>query len=307
MKKQDLFLSVILSTTALAAALPAFACMNETGTNNKGQLVGIDHMRDGLHDELMTKMTMKEKILVANTYIENSKRNPSYDAINDLAVSMVRFGRYESAIKHLLLIEKKSPGRYKTASNLGTAYELMGNNSEALRWIKLGIVRNKDSHYGTEWLHVKILEAKLNKTVVGKGSILQLNVGNELMPKKPTNLPLGNDGKPVSLFSLAEALRYQMLERTEFVSTPDPIVAGLLYDWANLELAAGTMEHAAAVYEAALKYGYPDKTELTTRFANAKRIMSVGNVKSKFYSSTGLSPDTTSCEICAPPIEPEEN
>jgi hypothetical protein len=307
MKKHSLLLSILLNSVALAAALPAFACMNEMGTNNKGQLVGISHMKDSLHHELMTKMTLKEKISVANNHIENSKRNPSYSTINDLAVSMIRFGRYQSAIKYLLLIEKKSPGKYQTASNLGTAYELTGNDKEALRWIKLGIARNKDSHYGTEWLHVKILDAKLNKTAVSKGSILQLDFGNELIPKKPRNLPLGNNGTPVSLFNLAEALRYQILERTEFVGTPDPIVAGLLYDWANLELSAGTMEPAVAVYGAAMKYGYPDKTELNQRLAKAKRIMSVGNMKSKIYSSTGLSAGSNACEICDPPTTPEEN
>jgi tetratricopeptide (TPR) repeat protein len=307
MKIKFLSLSMMLSALAAMVSLPASACMNEMGTNNRGQLVGIAHMKEGLYAELTTKMTLKDKIDIANAHIQSSKRKPSYETINDLAVSMIRFGRYESAIKYLSLIEKKSPGKYQTASNLGTAYELMGNNQEALRWIKLGIARNKDSHYGTEWLHVKILEAKLNKTAFSKGSILQLDFGNQLTPKKPSNLPLGNDGKPVSLFNLAEALRYQMLERTEFVGTPDPIVAGLLYDWANLELAAGTMEPAVATYTAAMKYGYRDTTELNQRLAKAKRIMSVGNMKSKIYSTTGLSAGSDACEICEPPIEPEEN
>jgi tetratricopeptide (TPR) repeat protein len=303
MKKYSLPLSLILSLVTVSVSLPTMACINETGTNNKGQVVDVMHWQEGLRDELLTKMTLKEKFKQAKDYIENAKKRPSYSTINDLAVSLIRFGRYENAIKHLMYIEKKAPGKYETAANLGTAYELMGKNREALRWIKLGIARNQDAHYGTEWLHAKILEAKINKPAITKGSILKLDFGNGVMPKKPTNLPLGNDGQVVSLFNLAEALRYQMLERTEFVNTPDPIVAGLLYDWANLELAAGTMESATAVYDVAMIYGYPDKVELNQRLQKSKRIMSVGNIKSKLYSATGLSNGQTYCEICEPPRE----
>jgi hypothetical protein len=47
------------------------------------------------------------------------------------------------------------------AANLGTALELLGNKEEALHWIREGIRRNPQSHEGTEWLHAKILEAKI--------------------------------------------------------------------------------------------------------------------------------------------------
>jgi len=47
--------------------------------------------------------------------------------------------------------------------DLGTAYELAGKNEPALRWIREGLRRNPNSHKGTEWLHVKILEAKIEQ------------------------------------------------------------------------------------------------------------------------------------------------
>ena len=67
----------------------------------------------------------------------------------------------KEAIELLEELEKKSPGQYAVAANLGTAYELNGDNRKALEWIKKGVERNPESHFGTEWLHVKILEAKI--------------------------------------------------------------------------------------------------------------------------------------------------
>ncbi len=230
---------------------------------------------------------------MASYAIEEAKKNPGINTLNDLTVSLIRYGRYESAIKHLLLIEKKSPGRYATATNLGTAYELIGNNIEALRWIKLGIERNQAAHFGTEWLHARILEAKIRKETSSNISILKLDFGRHVQPLLPKNMPPGNDGKPVSLFNLGRALRYQLLERTEFVDPPEPIVAGLMFDWANLEARSGTLESAEILYDVALEYGYPNEKLLSLRQAEVQRILKLPRNPSKTEKE---------CELC---IQPE--
>ena len=56
--------------------------------------------------------------------------------------------------------EAAESGDYAVASNLGTTYELLGDNVKALEWIKKGLERNPKAHGGTEWVHVKNLEAK---------------------------------------------------------------------------------------------------------------------------------------------------
>ena len=63
-----------------------------------------------------------------------------------------------------LALERRYPGHHETAANLGTALELAGHDAPALQWIRIGIRRNADEHYGSEWLHVRILEAKIATT-----------------------------------------------------------------------------------------------------------------------------------------------
>jgi tetratricopeptide (TPR) repeat protein len=81
----------------------------------------------------------------------------------DKAVVTILSGDHQRGIAILLELEHAQPGDYNTAANLGTAYELAGENEQALTWIKEGLKRNPNSHRGTEWLHVLILQAKLEE------------------------------------------------------------------------------------------------------------------------------------------------
>lgn len=282
-----------LVSIGLIVSSPASSCLNETGTDRNGYTVavyGLEHT--DLRQQLLTRRTVAETIKWARYFIDESKKKPGINSINNLATSLVRLGDYENAIKHLEWIEKRSPGRYQTAANLGTAYELMGNNKEALRWINTGIARNQAAHFGTEWLHARILEAKINHEKPVNSSILKLDFGNQTQPLSPKNLPLGNDGKPVSLFNLGRALRYQLAERTEFVNAPEPIVAGLLFDWANLEMRSGTLESAVILYDIAEHYGYPEKKLISLRKAEAQRILKLPRKASATEKE---------CELCTQP------
>src|SRR6185437_11772073 len=80
---------------------------------------------------------------------------------SDYSIALMYLGRSKEAVELLQALENERPGEYFIAANLGTAYELTGNNEEAARWIAEGIRRNPESHEGTEWLHLKILEAKI--------------------------------------------------------------------------------------------------------------------------------------------------
>ncbi len=91
-----------------------------------------------------------------------SSEDPAFDDAR--AEVLMRLSRAQEAVKFLEASEKKRPGRYQTAANLGTAYELTGNLVQARRWIKEGIARDPSSHEGTEWLHLRILDARLALT-----------------------------------------------------------------------------------------------------------------------------------------------
>lgn len=291
----------------LSALQDVLACLNETGTNRYGQQVA-------LHDQSAESWKKRLKTPWKNSayfpeygkeVIQAIKEDPTVENKNNLAVYLVYLGKYQSAIDLLTHIERIEPGRYRTASNIGTAYELLGDNAKALQWIKEGIRRNSDSHFGSEWLHVRILEAKIaeqqGKPVPRRGSILGLDFGRYLVPVVPELLPLGNDGKPVSKFNLANSITYQLIERTSFVRPNEQIVAGLFFDLGNIEFAAGSIEKAEVAYEFALRYGYPDEAIINLRRNEISRILA--SIKGKTLPEGKCE----TCELPAPPSPPKKH
>ncbi len=57
-------------------------------------------------------------------------------------VEMIARGQYSESVARFHKQEAEYPGRYTTAANLGTAYELAGDLENALKWIAEGIRRN---------------------------------------------------------------------------------------------------------------------------------------------------------------------
>ena len=151
----------------------------------------------------------------------------NFNERSDYAVGLVFVGRTKEALEILQKLEREKPGSYFVAANLGTTFELLGNNEEALRWIREGIRRNPGSHEGTEWLHAKILEAKIaqekDPDYFKKHSVLELD-------PEHASMAMTVDGRSFSPQSLADAINYQLRERMQFVKPPDPAVASLLFD-----------------------------------------------------------------------------
>jgi len=161
---------------------------------------------------------------------------------NDLATTLAHTGDAAEAVKLLEEIETDKPGLYATAANLGTAYELSGDNVKALEWIREGIARNPDSHERSEWLHVMILQAKLaiaqDPKWLESHSVLQWNgrpvPHKRLYPALVTNSISGNRGEKLSVEQVKAALIYQLHERLQFVKAPDVIVGALLLDLGDM-------------------------------------------------------------------------
>ena len=188
--------------------------------------------------------------------MEASLRNSTnFNDRSDYSIALMYLGRSKEAVDLLQSLEKEQPGHYFVAANLGTAYELTGNNENAAHWIAEGIRRNPDSHEGTEWLHLKILEAKIaqqkDPDYFKKHSVL------ELTPQEMTDeTPIGKE--KISAEKLAEAIEHQLGERMQFVKPPDPAVASLLFDYAAIEAGTRTLESAKQMLRMAVNYGYPE-------------------------------------------------
>jgi tetratricopeptide (TPR) repeat protein len=234
----------LLCSVALMTA-PAMACINSYETEltflfQRGDKEGIAKLIASLDAKFAALKTLETG--------------------NDRAVARIMVGRYDEAIKLLHELEKLNPGKAIVAANLGTALELAGNDAEALRWIREGVRRDPAEHRGTEWLHVKILEAKLQRAGdprwLESHNILGLDFGAAPRPIMPKTLPLDVSGKPLSVEKILKAIGYQLGERRLFVGPPDAIMADMQETGANLRYAAHYAGLKLGDFRGNPRYGY---------------------------------------------------
>lgn len=177
------------------------------------------------------------------------KKTKDLDYLSDKGYLLIVQKKYDEALKLYLNIEKIKPNRYSTASNLGTLYELMGENQKAYNWIKKSIAINPESHKGSEWLHLKILEAKIKnlKTVSGQ-FLINTNFGTSWEPKTKLSKK--------EIEELAQSIYFQVNERMSFIEPKDNIISILLFELGNLATLLGENNSALDTYRTAREYGY---------------------------------------------------
>jgi len=179
------------------------------------------------------------------------KKTKDLDYLSDKGYLLIVQGKYDEALKLYLNIEKIELNRYSTASNLGTLYELMGQNQKAYTWIKKSIEINPESHKGSEWLHLRILEAKIKNLKDLSGQFLiNTNFGTSNEPKTKLSK------KEVD--ELTQSVYYQVNERMSFIEPKDEIISILLFELGNLAELKGENNSALATYRTARLYGYND-------------------------------------------------
>lgn len=267
--------TVVILVAGLATPC-AHACLNAYSQEIKVLMV------QGKRELVLARIEELEKEFAA----ARPSTGPFAELANDLAVARILQGRHDEAITLLKDLEARRPGIAATAANLGTAYELKGWNVAALSWIREGLRRNPLEHRGSEWIHVRILEAKLalkkDPRWLESNSVLGLQFGDAPTPQEPATAA-DHNGNAIPIADANAALDYQLLERTALVAPPDPIVADLFFTAAELqfcfylresssqrkETRARTLENR---YGAALKYGYPRKERVERRLAELRRL-----------------------------------
>lgn len=251
----------------LLAASTADACINIEGVTIDGKYrqvlaIGQEDEHPELQEILRAEPSSRLVELTGATDEEHA------DAVRDIFS-----GDYSAAIEKLEAIESSRPGDYRTAANLGTAYELAGDNEKALHWISEGIRRNEYSHDRSEWLHKKILETKIamesDPGFLNKNHIILISD----VAEGATDFTYEYDGKTYLSYDLARALHYQLSERMLFVKPTDPVVADLLYCLAILEANTRTLEPAVEFLQLAKEYGYHDTTDIDARIARYQQII----------------------------------
>lgn len=244
----------------LSLAAPAFACLNT------------------FQDEIVKVHRQGDLAAMARVLAEAEaahSRSATVENTNDLAVTQVLVGQVDEGIRLLRDLEKQNPGSAIIAANLGTALELSGDDEEALMWIRESVRRDPNEHEGSEWVHVKILEAKItlkkNPNWLRTRSVVGWREGQQLMADER--------GRVRSPADLIRPITYQLQERTRFVQPPDPVVG-------DLYLTLGDVAHSTSAaydslwerddaeadnYAQALRYGTVHEVRVRERLEAAQR------------------------------------
>ncbi len=229
-------------------SIPALACLNgEQMILANSEMLYSDYEGEVPYGH---DFADKERLKAFLVSLEKGyQKTNDLDYLSDKGFILIILGKYEEAIILYKKIESLEPNRYSTASNIGTAYELIGNNVEALKWIEKAVKINPVSHFHSEWIHINILKAKIKGRQFITSKFL---IGHDF----------GNDKAPVSnlnkdeLYVLKRQMYYQLNERMSFVTPEDQIVAQLLFDLGNVAYLLGEKGDAFEDYKLAAEYGF---------------------------------------------------
>lgn len=176
-------------------------------------------------------------------------KKTDFKILSDFAWYEVRIGNKENAVKLLEALYRLNPEEYNVVANLGTAYEVTGQNKKALEFIRKAVAINPASHFGSEWIHIRILEQKVKE----KPDYTKIiNLGAD---KSFTKWLTGETyNKEITPDSLMVQIAYQLHERIGFIPEPDPIVGQLIFDFADLVTIARSVSEAKPFYRYAVTY-----------------------------------------------------
>jgi len=209
---------------------------------------------------------------------EANKKRQQLKAAVEQSGELLRAGKLDAAISLLRGTDDKLPGDALVAATLGTAYELKGANGDALDWVREGIKRDAGILENSEWLHARILEAKLaiakDPRWFDKNRVLGLDFGADAVPVAPEILPI-EQGRIKGADQLLAQIEFQLTERAKYVKPPQPVL-GDLYASAGYLAIAGAVSplddrksklHPEQSYERALEYGAPHADLIRKRLA----------------------------------------
>ena len=234
----------------LFAAMVCFACLNEHHVTKFGK-ESIDGFT--LYE---THFYKKHNAAELETYLNNLKqREPKtgqskFENENSIAVTLIKLGRLEEAEKILDKLYKEQPKDYSVVINLGTLYELQGKNQKALEYIKRAVSINPDSHGGSEWFHIKVLEFKLK------------NVPDNKIPGTDI-LQIQSIKK--SAEDIAGEIKYQLEERIPFTPAPNLMMAKILDEYAAFLADSVSLQGGYLMYDIAADYDRNDVLKLSAK------------------------------------------
>lgn len=221
------------------------ACLNEYNVNIKGE---TNEKYEGL-PVFYRSFDREYSQFYVNLFDLSRKESFRYQDLSDVSYQLARLGEYKKSLELLIWLNHKFPGQYKIVANLGTLYELNGNVDSAYHYIQKGLELNPKSHFGSEWVHLAILRAKMqmraNPNWIFQNKVLHLNLqGNLEQYSKKYN----------SVMDTIHQISYQMKERIPFTKAPDLILANILCELGQILADHFSIENAYVAYRISQYY-----------------------------------------------------
>ncbi|HEY6161741.1 MAG TPA: tetratricopeptide repeat protein [Bacteroidia bacterium] len=236
----------LIAALTLVFCWQSKACLNYYYFVNKE---GNYYMSDTIIRAFNLNFNKERNLTKLKNSYSRLSREHDYRILSDYSVSLLKLGKTKTALELLIALERVHPEEYNIAANLGTAYELSAMPDSALKYIRLALKINPASHGNSEWVHIKVLETKLQMTINPKyladHSVLRLT---ESQKKDSTT---------------RKQIEVQVRERFPFCKGPDPVMASLLTDLGESYCNQLSVEYGKAMYQIAQKY-YGDTTEALT-------------------------------------------
>jgi len=283
----------LLVLVLLCSIKSSFGCGNEYGYSLDGQRI---HTRYFFLSERMlhfNKGDINKRLTALNNKIKNG--TDDYKTWSNIALNLMKLGQADSSLKILLPLYKEHPNEYTIIGNIGTAYELTGQLDSALYYISKGFEINPKSHLKSEWVHVAILEAKIQESRrsgwLGHNSVLDLDNLIKRVGK--------GDLRGRKVTSINNQIFLQIRTRAPFTPVPNMILANILETLGDFNRKVGTYENAILAYAYAMRFeGEKDhsKIENKVKKLNKERmdsddIMEIPVTFQRMLKRSKMSPD----------------
>ena len=184
----------------------------------------------GERGELYFKSPLTQREIITELQAIEAKLLVKYsDSLySDYGAFLLQLGKYPEALHIFQQLIKTNPNAYEIIQNLGTAYELNGKLDSALFYIQKGLKINPKSHNGSEWIHVKILEAEIAAQKDPNYLKTHLHLLN--LPTAPNAVPEDFEAIKKNNTILSQ-VRHQLNERLPFTLPPNPLMSNIFYEF----------------------------------------------------------------------------
>lgn len=234
-------------------------CNSNNLVHRLSLLAGEEHAHSEWVSDTPQEISTQRFVNTVEQWKDKYEKDPSLNNGVDYSAALLHNDQADKALDLLLALNTQFPNTYQIATNLGTAYELMGDHHKALEWIKQGIALNPQSHWQSEWVHVKILQAKISSNGDDNwfqhNSVLGLPFREQGLFVNALHFPNNNHGQRASLQEMIDHVGRQLHERMILAPQNDPVVANLLFDLGHLMALEKAHEHGQDILKISQQYG----------------------------------------------------